>query len=58
MKQFACGDVVSGCGRVFRAPDDDRILAEVAVHARDDHGMITLPDALVERVRSKISVVA
>lgn len=54
MKQFACGDVVPSCRRTFTAPTDDDILAAVAGHARDDHGLIDVPASLVEQVRAAI----
>lgn len=57
MKQFACGDVVPGCQRVFRG-SEEQILNEVAGHARDDHGLTTIPDSLVAQVRSQITVAA
>lgn len=58
MKQFSCGDVVPGCGHVFRAPDDDGILAAAAVHARDHHGIPEMPSTLVDQIRSHILVAA
>jgi len=54
VKQFACGDVVPSCGRTFTAPSDDGILAAVAGHARDDHGLVDIPDSLVDQVRAAI----
>lgn len=54
MKQFACGDVVPSCGRTFTAPTDDDILAAVAGHARDDHGLTEIPASLVDQVRAAI----
>ena len=58
MKEFACGDVVPGCGQVFRAPDESEILGQVASHARDDHGMPEVPDDVVAQVRANIRDVA
>ncbi len=52
MKQFSCGDVVPGCKAVFRAEEEQTILALVAEHARVDHGIALVPPALVEQVRS------
>ena len=49
MKQFSCGDVVPGCGRVF-VGDQDGILADVGRHARDDHGLAEVPPELVDQV--------
>jgi predicted small metal-binding protein len=54
MKQFSCGDVVPGCGASFQAESEADILRAVAEHARRDHGMTTIPDALVDQVRSKM----
>lgn len=51
MKQFACGDVVPGCHRTFHGTED-QVLQAVAVHARDDHGLSSIPDALVRQVRA------
>ena len=56
MKIFACGDVVPGCGRTFSAADEDGILTQVAAHATHDHGLADVPPALVEQVRSRITV--
>lgn len=38
MKQFSCGDVVPGCGSVFQAEDESRLLSLARAHGRDDHG--------------------
>ena len=43
MKQFRCGDVVPGCSTVFRAESDREILERVEVHAREEHGMDSVP---------------
>lgn len=58
MKQFACGDVVPGCDATFAGATDDDILAAVAAHAGQDHGMSSVPPALVEQVRAAIREVA
>ncbi len=58
MKQFACGDVVPRCQRVFTAPTDADILGQVADHARADHGLVEVPDALVAQVVERIRVLA
>ncbi len=55
MKQFACGDVVPGCDARWVCDTDDEILAQVAVHARDVHGLDDIPPELVDEVRSRIS---
>lgn len=54
MKEFHCGDVVPGCKKTFREATEDEILAQVADHARQDHGMTEVPATVVEQVRSLI----
>jgi predicted small metal-binding protein len=54
MKEFACGDVVPGCGQVFRAPDEAGILGQVAAHAQADHGMADVPADVVAQVKANI----
>ena len=58
MKTCAYGSVVPGCPATFKAATDDDILAQVAEHARVDHGLETVPPELVEQVRTKIEIVA
>lgn len=54
MKSFSCGDVVPGCQARFVCSTEDEVLAEVARHARDDHGMQEVPTDVVEAVRASI----
>jgi len=54
MKQFACGDVVPGCDARWVCDTEDEILARVAVHARESHGLDDVPPELVDEVRSRI----
>ncbi|RFU21360.1 DUF1059 domain-containing protein [Geodermatophilus marinus] len=54
MKTFACGDVVPGCSARFTAGDAEGILAQVAGHARDDHGVTEVGPDLVAAVRAHI----
>ena len=58
MKQFACGSVVTGCQAVFRAPDENGILSQVAYHAHHDHGLTEISDDLVTAVRQNITTIA
>jgi predicted small metal-binding protein len=57
MKSFACGDVVPGCDARFVCDTEDEILAAVAKHAHEDHGLITVPEELVDAVRAAIQPV-
>ncbi len=57
MKQFSCGAVVPGCTATFSAETEDELLGQVAEHAKADHGMETVPDEVVEQVKSNIQTV-
>jgi len=54
MKEFSCGDVVPGCDAKIQGADEGEVLAGVAAHARDVHGMDTVPDEVVARVKANI----
>ncbi|MEV8508459.1 DUF1059 domain-containing protein [Actinoplanes sp. NPDC051475] len=54
MKTFACGDVVPGCDATFVCDTEDEILAAVARHAAEDHGLTSVPPELVEAVRAAV----
>jgi predicted small metal-binding protein len=55
MKQFACGDVVDGCDGVVTGQTDDEVLAAVAAHAAEAHGLTSLPDEVVAAVKAGIT---
>lgn len=57
MKAFSCGDVVPGCDARFVCSSEDDILHQVAVHAREAHGLSTVPADVVSAVRSAIVTV-
>ena len=57
MKQFACGDIVPGCPEEYRRDSDEAILAVVAEHAREVHGLDEIPDDMIAEVRSRIRTV-
>lgn len=54
MKAFRCGDVVPGCRVEFLGADRDDVLAQVARHARDDHGLVELDAATVRQVSEQL----
>lgn len=54
MKEFSCGAVVPGCTAQFSAESEESILAQVAEHARVDHGMQSVPPEVVDQVRARI----
>lgn len=58
MKEFFCGAVVPDCTARFEAETEAAILAQVALHAHDDHGMEHVPDSVIEAVRGHIREIA
>lgn len=54
MKKFACGDVVPGCQAHWVCSTEEEVLAQVAAHARHDHGLHEISDELVSAVRERI----
>ncbi len=55
MKEFSCGAVVPGCSARFEGESEEDILQQVAVHARDAHGMEEVPPDVVQQVRQGIT---
>jgi predicted small metal-binding protein len=54
MKTFTCGAVVAGCTASFSAETEEGILEQVAVHAREEHGMTEVPVDVISQVLSNI----
>ena len=57
MKSFACGDVVPGCEAQWTAADDEQLLAFVAAHAAEAHGLTEVSPELANRVQAAINSV-
>ena len=55
MKEFICGDLVPGCETVIRSESEDEIFEQVAVHAREEHGMDEVPPEVQDKVRASIA---
>jgi len=53
MKTIACGEVVPGCQHHFEAETEEELLAQVAKHAVEDHGLEVTPE-LVDAVKAKV----
>lgn len=53
-KKFACGDVVDGCAWSATAKDDAELFQKISAHARDVRKMSSIPDEIMQKVRSKI----
>lgn len=53
-KKLACGDLMPGCDFVAEAETEDEILAIAAEHARTAHGMATIPEEVLAKVKAAI----
>jgi predicted small metal-binding protein len=54
MKEFRCRDVVPGCPYVTRDEDEEELLAQIASHAREAHGMDEVPPEVADTIRRVI----
>ncbi|CAO5164786.1 putative small metal-binding protein [Frankia sp. AiPs1] len=53
MKEFYCGAIIHGCETRIAASNEADLLRSVDTHARVDHGMVDVPDALLDEVRGE-----
>jgi len=51
---LACGDVVPGCATTLEAGSEDELMAQVADHARDEHGVTEITPELAEQVKGAV----
>ncbi len=51
---LACGDVVPGCASTLEAGSEDDLMAKVADHARDEHGVTEVTPELAEQVKGAV----
>ena len=51
---LACGDVMPGCSATFEADSEDELLALVAPHASDAHGIPEVTPEVLESVKGAI----
>jgi predicted small metal-binding protein len=49
-----CRTVGLDCDFVARGENDEQIMTKVAEHARKDHGMQTIPEDVVTKVKAAI----
>jgi len=57
MKQFRCGDVIPGCPWVTRSEDEQELLQNIVVHARDEHAMDEVPPEVEDAIHMVITEV-
>ena len=53
-KELHCGEIMDGCPEVIRGENEEEVMRKGAQHARDVHGMESLDDDTIRRVKSKI----
>ena len=58
MKRFSCAEVIPGCDATFEAPDEEGVLRQVVVHAREAHGMDEVPAELADEIVAKLQDVS
>ncbi len=51
---IACGDVVPGCATKLEAGSEDELMAQVAAHAREEHGVTEVTPELAEQVKGAV----
>ncbi len=51
---LACGDVVEGCATSLEAGSEEELMARVADHARDEHGVTEVSPELAAQVKGAI----
>jgi len=56
--KLACGDVMPGCASRFEETDRQVLLAKVAQHAAEEHGITDLTPEVVQAVESRIVATA
>lgn len=54
MKEFRCAAVMPDCPARFEGETEQSILAQVALHAHEEHGMEHVPDEVLDAVRAHI----
>jgi predicted small metal-binding protein len=53
-KQIACGDVVAGCKFRAEAATEQELLAHVARHAAEVHGLTEVTPEVLQKVQAAI----
>ena len=52
--RLACGDAVPGCSARFEDDSRERILEQVARHAREDHGVTEVTPEMLTAIGANI----
>lgn len=53
--QLACGDVMPGCTARFENTDRDQMMAEIAEHARTEHGITEVTPEILAQLDAQMT---
>lgn len=51
MKEFPCSSVMPNCSEVLKAQTEELLAELVALHLRDDHGMLAVPPEKIAQIK-------
>ena len=51
---LACNDVMPGCDATFEADSDDELMAQVAAHASEGHGITDITPEVLSAVKAAV----
>lgn len=51
---LACNDVMPGCDATFSADTDDELMAQVAAHAAEGHGITDITPEVLATVQAAV----
>ncbi|HEU5320375.1 MAG TPA: DUF1059 domain-containing protein [Methylomirabilota bacterium] len=54
MKELRCGDLMPGCNAVIQGQDEAEVMRKGAEHAKQAHGMSSIPPDVAKRVQAAI----
>lgn len=53
-KALACGDVVPGCKEILTGKDENEVMQKAAMHAKNAHGMPSIPPDVAKKAKAAI----
>lgn len=53
-KVLKCGDLMAGCKTVLEGKDESEVMAKGAEHAKQAHGLSSIPPEMVAKVKAAI----
>lgn len=53
-KELHCGELMPGCDKVIEGDNEAEVLEKAAEHARQDHGVPSIPPEMSSKVKAAI----